>query len=150
MRSLDQPLPGDDADALDPATAALAAAVLEIDRHLKDAPPSSAPRWFTLARTSRMLAQHPGTASLLGLAAESSGCVDRLHLTSVEMDHRAPSADLPSGLAALSWPDFADGGAVVLDLAPEQWRALGSHDAPTQAGHQGVRVIVAADGDGPT
>lgn len=153
MRSLDQPspAPGDDApDALDPATAALAAAALEISRHLQDAPRSSALRWFTLARTARLLREHPGTAALLGLEAQASAAVDDLHLTSVEMDHLEPTADLQEGLAALRWPDFAAGGAVAIDLEPAQWRALDSQDSPARAAQHGVRVVVAADSDGMT
>src|SRR5690625_7878044 len=54
-----------DTDPLDAPTAALAAAILEVSRHV-DSESFPAPRWFALARSSELLASQPGLAALLG------------------------------------------------------------------------------------
>lgn len=52
-------------DPLDAPTAALAAAVLEVARHVEDGP-LPAPRLFALARSAELMAASPSLASLLG------------------------------------------------------------------------------------
>ena len=134
-------------DPLSPTTSALAAATLEILRHLDAGIMLDAPRWFALARTSHLLAEHPGLSALLGLDDTSSPAVDEHHLTSVELDHLEPATDVWAGLASLHWPDFASAGAVAMDLRADQWQAV-NHGGEAPAHSGGVRVVVAADSSG--
>lgn len=156
-------------DPLDAPTAALAAAILEVSRHV-DSAPLTAPRSFALARSSELLASQPGLAALLGDETAEHVATDELHLTPIELDAEAeipaadpstsatgssPTGSSPTGssdpLAVLEymiWPDLAAGGALACDLSPEAWRlrdGVGVEDLP--AG-QTLRVVVGALADG--
>lgn len=144
----------DPTDPLDAPTAALAAAVLEVSRHVEtEALPR--PRWFALARQAELLADSPGLASLLGIEGEAA--TDLLSLTPIELDEStgAPGADGPAdplrALAGMTWPaGLAAGGALACDLAPEAWDlrdGAGAEDLP--AGGV-LRVVAAAMADGTT
>ncbi|MEJ6541978.1 PPA1309 family protein [Brachybacterium paraconglomeratum] len=144
-------------DPLDAPTAALAAAVLEVARHVEDGP-LPAPRLFALARSAELIAASPALAALLG--AEGEGAHDDLHLTPIDLDEGAapsgPSGGQEDPLAALEkvqWPDMAAGAAIACDLAPAAWSVRdGEQSAGGAALPSGrvLRVVVAALGDGTT
>ncbi|APX32316.1 hypothetical protein BH708_05790 [Brachybacterium sp. P6-10-X1] len=148
-------------DPLDAPTAALAAAVLEVARHL-EGEQLGAPRLFALARSAALMATSPSLAALLGADASGDQEPDALHLTPIDLDDGSGvggSADGGDPLAALQsvqWPDLATGGAIACDLAPSSWsvRAEDEGAAPPEA--QGLpegrplRVVVAALADGTT
>ena len=146
-----------DTDPLDAPTAALAAAILEVSRHV-DSESFPAPRWFALARSSELLASQPGLAALLGDDTARLVAADELHLTPIEMD-TAEDVPAPTGtdpgsmdplavLEYMAWPDFAAGGALACDLSPGAWQlreGVGVEDLP--AGET-LRVVVGALADG--
>lgn len=143
-------------DPLDAPTAALAAAVLEVARHVGE-DPLPAPRWFALARVADLLAASPSLASLLGAeeTAAGEGATDEHALTPIELDDvdspdRAAPTDPLDGLAAISWPDLAAGGALACDLPADAWAVR--EDAGAQELPRGgaLRVVVAALADGTT
>lgn len=124
-----------DADAeLDPTTAGLAAAVLEIARHVEDSPAGSAssgtahPRFFALVSTAQMLQAQPALASVLGEDAAMMLASDPYHLTSVELEpHGSAASDASAptdplqALEQVAWPQPSSGGAMVCDLAADHW-----------------------------
>ena len=145
-------------DPLDAPTAALAAAVLEVARHVEEGP-LPAPRLFALARSTELVAASPALAALLGAEGEGANAHDDLHLTPIDLDDgespaAAPSASDPlAALESVQWPDLAAGGAIACELAPSAWSVresgapAGSAGLPT--GRQ-LRVVVAALTDGTT
>lgn len=145
-----------DLDPLDAPTAALAAAVLEVARHVEDAP-LPIPRLFALARSAELMAASPSLAALLGTEGEEVTVQDSLHLTPIDLDDGASSADdSPAAsdplarLESVQWPDLAAGGAIACDLAPSAWSLrdeAGEMDLPSD---RALRVVVAALGDGTT
>lgn len=147
------PRPGD--DPLEPQVAALAAAVLEIARHVDDEA-LPAPRWFALARSAELMARQPSIAALLGDEAAAALAADDAHLTPIELDELPPARDPLASLAALSWPDVAFGGAVALELPADSWRSrLDEADASAQRAARALdggalRVVVAATQEGTT
>lgn len=147
-----------DSDPLDAPTAALAAAVLEIVRHVGQ-DPLPQPRVFALARTSALLGDSPALASLLGIEDASSDDQDALHLTPVDLEvgesrtvrSRVRDAGDPlSTLEQVRWPDLAAGGAITADLPPESWALRESDDEAVQPQHDAVRIVAAALTDGAT
>mgnify|MGYP001259420113 CR=1 FL=1 len=137
-------------DPLDAPTAALAAAVLEVARHVEDGPLPS-PRLFALARSAELMAASPSLAALLGADGDGTGAPDDLHLTPIDLDDgTATAADPLAALASVQWPDLAAGGAIACDLAPTAWtvreEAGGRH---LDAGRR-LRVVVAALENGTT
>lgn len=124
---------GADAE-LDSATAGLAAAVLEIARHVEDSPVGSAssattqPRFFALVSTAQMLEAQPALASVLGEDAAMMLASDPQHLTSVELEPESTAAsgasaptDPLQALEQVAWPQPSSGGAMVCDLAADHW-----------------------------
>src|SRR5699024_3933167 len=108
-------------DPLDAPTAALAAAVLEVARHVEDGP-LPAPRLFALARSAELMAASPSLAALLGVDADGAGAPDALHLTPIDLDDgTATAADPLAALETVHWPEPACGGAIACDLAPTAW-----------------------------
>lgn len=150
-------------DPLDAPTAALAAAVLEIARHVGD-DSMAAPRWFALANSARLLAEQPGLAALLGEESSTIMAADELQLISIELDHHEPGSaasadhtDPLQALTAVEWPDMANGAVLACDLAPEQWMVRAQDTDPTAIdAAQGeealgaLRVVVGALEDGTT
>jgi hypothetical protein len=148
-------------DDLDPGQAALAAALLEILRHVEE-PGLSDVRWFALLRSAQLLAEQPGLAALLGDDVALSLAQDSRHLTSVELDEAPAVADPLESLAALEWPEGIAGLAACFDLGPEQLdlRTPGAAtrrgadgpagaSGPDDAGQQSpMRAAVAALDDG--
>lgn len=145
-----------DTDPLDAPTAALAAAVLDISRHVEGAP-LPAPRLFALARSDELMAASPALAGLLGVGTEGTQAPDDLHLTPIDLDdgssdESSPAAaqDPMAALQVVQWPDLAAGGAIACELSPSSW-ALHEEDARTTIPtDRALRVVVAALADGTT
>ncbi|MGD7706564.1 PPA1309 family protein [Microlunatus sp. Y2014] len=91
------------------AHAALAAALLEIDRHVHDAGWEQQPTLYALARTRELAAAEPGLVTTLGLDPDA----DPEALTPVEQDTFPPAADLTEALAQVSWPPAVAGCALM-------------------------------------
>lgn len=144
-------------DPLDAPTAALAAAVLEVARHVAEEP-LPAPRWFALARVSELLAASPSLASLLGVeeAAAGESAADEHALTPVDLDDAAAAGpgtaptDPLEGLASIAWPDLAVGGALACDLAASAWTVRAEEGQETLPAGSTLRIVVAALEDGTT
>lgn len=143
-------------DPLDAPTAALAAAVLEVARHVEDGP-LVAPRLFALARSTELIAASPALAALLGAEGEGANAHDDLHLTPIDLDEASsPSPAATDPLAALEsvqWPDLAAGGAIACDLAPSAWSVRDGEehaDGAALPSGRALRVVVAALTDGTT
>lgn len=139
-------------DPLDAPTAALAAAVLEVARHVEGGP-LPAPRLFALARSTELMAASPALAALLG--ADDATVHDDLHLTPIDLDDGSTGAADPLAvLESAQWPDLAAGGAIACDLAPEAW-TVRDQEQPSPGGQslpsgRALRVIVGALSDGTT
>ncbi|MCS6710947.1 hypothetical protein JSY14_02525 [Brachybacterium sp. EF45031] len=134
---------------LDPRTAALAAALLEIDRHA-GTDPLTGPRLFALVLTAPLLQAQPAFAELLDEPTRAAAAADPHHLTSVELEAPPGVEDPREAVLGIAWPGV-DGAAVVADLPAEAWR---QGDGPVQlgdplAGH-GLRVAAGALTDGTT
>lgn len=145
-------------DPLDAPTAALAAAVLEVARHVEDGP-LPAPRLFALARSTELIAASPALAALLGAEGEGANAHDDLHLTPIDLDEGADSSAAPgaadplAALAKAQWPDLAAGGAIACDIAPSAWSVRGEEGRAAGAAlpsGRALRVVVAALTDGTT
>lgn len=143
-------------DPLDPPTAALGAAVVELARHTEDDSLRQV-RWFGLLRSALLLAEQPSLASLLGEDLAASVADDPLHLTSVELESASRSADPLESLAQLAWPGGMVGLAAAFALSPGSWQgpsrdagtAQADGDRPAQpAAGERLRAIVAVLEDG--
>ncbi|ATG51669.1 hypothetical protein CFK38_09140 [Brachybacterium vulturis] len=135
-------------DPLDAPTAALAAAVLEVARHVEDGP-LPAPRLFALARSAELMAASPSLAALLG--ADGGEAQDALHLTPIDLeDGTAAAADPLAVLESARWPDLAAGGAIACDLAPAAWTVRDDQGDRQLPAERPLRVVVAALEDGTT
>ncbi|MGO1227900.1 PPA1309 family protein [Brachybacterium sp. AOP42-C2-15] len=137
-------------DPLDASTAALAAAVLEVARHVEGSV-LPAPRLFALARSAELMAASPSLAALLGAADGEAGAPDDLHLTPIDLDDGSPTAADPLAvLESAQWPELAAGGAIVCDLAPSAWSARDDEKDQKLPSGSSLRVVVAALADGTT
>lgn len=135
-------------DPLDAPTAALAAAVLEVARHVEDGP-LPAPRLFALARSAELMTASPSLAALLGANGEQSH--DALHLTPIDLDDgTAGAADPLAVLETAQWPDLAAGGAIACDLAPTAWTVREEGAEDQLPADRPLRVVVGALEDGTT
>lgn len=146
-------------DPLDAPTAALAAAVLEIARHVSD--DLAGTRLFALARSAELLATAPGLAAVLLGEDAPAAPPDELHLTPVEWElppeaaAGTPSAgrnDPLSVLEYVQWPDapLAAGGALACRLAPSSWEVRDGVGAQEMPLGDELPVVVAALADGTT
>ena len=137
-------------DPLDAPTAALAAAVLEVARHVEGGDLPS-PRLFALARSAELMTVSPSLAALLGADGDGTGAPDDLHLTPIDLEDGSPvDPDPLAALESIQWPDLAAGGAIVCDLAPSAWsvrEGAGAGDLPSGSA---LRVVAAALSDGTT
>jgi len=84
---------------------ALAAAVMEIERHAAQAGWDQPARLFALVDTSRLVDREPQLAGTLGDA----------ELTPVEQDGLAVGRPLEDQLATISWPETVDGCAALVE-----------------------------------
>ena len=134
-------------DVLDPPTAALAAAVLEVGRHVGEAPLRS-PRWFALVATGELLASQPSFALLLDDASREAAESDPHHLTPIELDEVPGTADPLTALEHLEVPDIAAGIALACDLDAIQAAEGSAARARERLGPGPVRAVVAVRSDG--
>jgi hypothetical protein len=122
---------------------ALAAAVMEIERHAAQAGWDQPARLFALVDTSRLVDREPQLAGTLGDA----------ELTPVEQDGLAPGRALEDQLATISWPETVDGCAAMVERfvlppdveadLPDEPEAAASYVAE-HPDRQEVRIVAAA------
>lgn len=101
--------------APDEATARLADAVHEIERHVAAAGWDGPVRVFALVRTAGALEAEPGLATRFSPDVLTAAMTDPHHLTSVEQEGLPPADDLEALLGSLAWPETVDGAAVVVE-----------------------------------
>jgi hypothetical protein len=137
----------------DPGQVALMAAVLELERHLREAGWDQPPRLFALVPTDELLAAEPELAQALGLRGSAAGAPADA-LTAMEQDDLDPAVDILDTLATLEWPETVFGCAVSLErsfLPPSAEDDI--PDDPAEAAQfvaehperADVRVVVAVD-----
>lgn len=142
-------------EEMDEGTAALAACLMEVERHVAQAGWDDAPRLFALVPTAELRAAEPGWADESG-HAEDGGELPG-HLSAIEQDEFRPGDDLAAALSTVAWPETVPGCAVSLVnsfLTAED--EAGLPDDPQQAqawvaehpGRQDVRVVVGVMRDG--
>lgn len=147
------PHPEQPASEPDPGQIALMAAVLELERHVREAGWDQPPRLFALVPTDELIATEPELASTLGLRGSADGAPDDA-LTAIEQDTFASGGDLYDDLAALEWPETVFGCAVSVERSflppaaeddiPDEPAAAAAFVA-THPDRQDVRVLVAVD-----
>ncbi len=98
-----------------PATAHLADAVREIERHVATAGWDGPVRVFALVSTAAALEVEPQLATQLPPEVVALARADAGHLTSIEQEGLPAAGDLEDLLARLSWPGTVDGAAVVVE-----------------------------------
>lgn len=97
------------------ATAALAFAVQEVERHVAAAGWDAPVRVFALVRTSVALAAEPSLADQMAPDVLAAARTTPWHLTSVEQEGLPQAEDLEELLAGLGWPDTVDGVVVTVE-----------------------------------
>ncbi len=130
--SPDAPVPDDQpeapaAPAPTAAERALAAAVVEIERHVATGGWDAPVRVFALVRTQAALDAEPALAGQLPADVLAAAAADPQHLTSVEQEGLPPSDDLEGLLGAIAWPEGVDGAAITVErivLPPEAQEGL--------------------------
>jgi hypothetical protein len=123
--------------------AALAAAVVEIERHTAAAGWDQPARLFALVETQVLLEREPHLAESVGDAA----------LTPVEQEGLSVSRPLEDQLATITWPDTVQGCAAVVERVvlppeveaelPDEPAAAASYAAEHPERHD-VRIVAAA------
>lgn len=122
---------------------ALAAAVLEIERHAAASGWDQPARLFALVETAELAAREPQLAPSLGDEA----------LTPIEQEGLEPGRSLEEQLAAISWPEAVHGCAALIErfVLPPDVEAELPDDAATAAAYasehpdrQEVRIVAAA------
>ncbi len=107
-------LPGSDVPEPDPGQIALMAALLELERHVREAGWDQPPRLFALVLTDDLVASEPALATSLGLRSSADGAPAD-GLTAIEQDDFASAGELLDDLAALEWPETVFGCAVSVE-----------------------------------
>jgi hypothetical protein len=97
------------------ATAALAYAVQEVERHVAAAGWDGPARVFALVRTSVALAAEPSLADQMAEDVLASARTTPWHLTSVEQEGLPQADDLEELLGGLGWPETVDGAVVTVE-----------------------------------
>ena len=97
-------------EEMDEGTAALAACLMEVERHVGQAGWDDAPRLFALVPTAELRAAEPGWADESG-HAEDGGELPG-HLSAIEQDEFRPGDDLAAALSAVAWPETVPGCAL--------------------------------------
>jgi hypothetical protein len=97
------------------ATAALAFAVQEVERHVAAAGWDAPVRVFALVRTSVALQAEPSLAEQMAPDVLAAARTTPWHLTSVEQEGLPQADDLEELLAGLGWPDTVDGVVVTVE-----------------------------------
>jgi hypothetical protein len=154
--------PGPATESTDPGgeagQVALIAALLELERHVRESGWDQPPRLFALVVTDELIATEPALASALGLVSTADGGPEG-GLTAVEQDEFSSGDDLVEDLAGLEWPESVFGCAVSVertflppsaeDDIPEDPAEAAAFVA-THAERQDVRVVVGVDRAGHT
>lgn len=122
---------------------ALAAAVLEIERHAAQSGWDQPARLFALVDTSRLVDREPQLAGSVGDA----------ELTPVEQEGLAPGRPLEDQLTSISWPETVDGCAAMVERfvlppdveaeLPDEPDAVASYVA-SHPDRQEVRIVAGA------
>jgi hypothetical protein len=137
----------------DPGQIALMAALLELERHIREGGWDQPPRLFALVPTDELIATEPELAVSLGLRGSSDGAPAD-GLTAIEQDGFSSGGDLFDDLAALEWPPSVFGCAVSVErtfLPPSAEDDIPDEPAAAAAfvaqhpERQDVRVLVAVD-----
>jgi hypothetical protein len=102
-------------EPIEPATAALAVSVHEIERHVSSGGWDGPVRVFALVGTAAALDADPGLATQLPPSVVAAAQDDEHHLTSVEQEELPQVSSLEELLGVLSWPETVDGAAVVVE-----------------------------------
>lgn len=97
------------------ASASLAYAVQEVERHVAAAGWDGPVRVFALVRTAVALEAEPSLADQMTPDVLESARTTPWHLTSVEQEGLPPADDLEELLAGLGWPDSVDGAVVTVE-----------------------------------
>jgi hypothetical protein len=122
MGPVTSPADGPAVPDLSPAAAALAEAVVEIERHVATGGWDGPVRVFALVRTAAALDAEPSLARQLPPEVLAAAAADPEHLTSVEQEGLPASDDLEGLLASIAWPDGVHGAAITVErivLPPE-------------------------------
>jgi hypothetical protein len=137
----------------DAGQVALMAALLELERHVREAGWDQPPRLFALVPTDDLLASEPALAETLGLRGSAQGAPADA-LTAVEQDELDPGVDVLELLGTVEWPESVSGCALSLERSflppavegdiPEDPAAAAEFVA-THPERQDVRVLVAVD-----
>lgn len=137
---------------------ALAAALIELERHVGEGGWDQAPRLFALVNTDSVIAAEPQLAAQLGLRGSAEGGHPDA-LTAVEQDHFRPGEDLLEDLAAIFWPETVHGCALSLEstFLPPGAEAdipddpdLAAQYVSTHEDRLELRVVIGVDRDGHT
>ncbi len=94
---------------------ALAAAVMEIERHVATAGWDGPVRVFALVHTANAIETDPAIMSILTPDVVARAKFDAHHLTSIEQEDLPAASSLGELLARLAWPESVDGTAVVTE-----------------------------------
>ncbi|MDP3968047.1 MAG: PPA1309 family protein [Nocardioides sp.] len=139
---------------LDDATAALRAAVEEIEAHVAESGWDQPSRLYALARTRDLVVREPALADALGLAGQEP---DEDDLTPVEQEHVPVDRTLEEVLEAIAWPAEVHGCAAVVerlvlppaadDEIPEDDDAAEEY-AASHPDRQDVRIVAGVTRDG--
>jgi hypothetical protein len=138
---------------VDSGQIALMAALLELERHVREAGWDQPPRLFALVATDQLIATEPELAATLGLRGSADGgAADGL--TAIEQDEFETGGDLVDDLAAIEWPEAVYGCAVCVERAflptsaegdiPDDPRAAATFVAEHPE-RQDIRVLVGVD-----
>lgn len=98
----------------EPGQIALIAALLELERHVRESGWDQQPRLFALVLTDELIASEPELGSSLGLRGAADGG-PAAGLTAVEQDEFEPSGSLLDDLAVVQWPETVFGCAVSVE-----------------------------------
>jgi hypothetical protein len=151
-----EPAPDESEVDEDPGQVALIAALLELERHVREAGWDQPARLFALVLTDELVASEPQLAVSLGLRSSTDGGPVG-GLTAIEQDEFVSSGDLLDDLAAVEWPDTVFGCAVAVErtfLPPTAEKDIPDDPAAAVdfvAQHpqrQDVRVLVGVDRSG--
>ena len=141
------------ADELSEGQAALVAALMELERHVREGGWDQPPRLFALVLTDELLASEPQLADQLGLRGSAQGALGG-GLTAIEQEEFGASGSLLDDLAAVEWPETVFGCAISVErtFLPARFEE-GIPDDPAEAAtfvaqhaeRQEVRVLVGVD-----
>lgn len=142
-----------DEQPVDEGQVALMAALLELERHVRDAGWDQPARLFALVLTDDLVASEPELAASLGLRGSADGAPAD-GLTAIEQDEFATTGDLLADLGAVEWPEAVHGCAVSVErsfLPPGTEDDIPEDPAEAAAfvaahpDRQDVRVLVGVD-----